>query len=157
MFVSGKPSTVAFCKLLCTFLLSSWSWLLLLEMGYWTRWYSCLSHSGNCLVLKDRKVVFYATDFTFFIAGQLLHGSSVLQSCELQHLRLWGENSLLECKSLHIFCLQWGFFLPYLFCSSDTTSYISTRMQPRNCRSVHSSIGRSDGEKRKEGLIPALG
>lgn len=72
-----------------------------------------------------------------------------LQSCELHHMCLWGENPLLECKSFHIFCLQWGFFLPYLFYCSDTTSHISSLRQSRNCHSVHSSVGRSDGEKRK--------
>lgn len=35
-----------------------------------------------------------------------------LQSRELQHLCLWGENSLLECKPFYILCFQWGFLSP---------------------------------------------
>lgn len=70
-----------------------------------------------------------------------------LQLCELRHLCLQGENSLLECKSRFLSSVRG--FLSSLSRSSDTTSHLSSLKQSRNCRSVHPSIGISDGNKRK--------
>lgn len=55
--------------------------------------------------------------------------------------RCWNAN--------HGSCLQWGVFSPSLSRSFDTTSHPSSLKQSRNCRSVHPSIGISDGNKTK--------